>query len=170
MFVGGCRSGKSRVAEEFVVRHHRSPCYVATMTGGTDPELRSRIELHRQRRGDCWRLIEEPTGLAELLAVPPIGVDALLIDCLTMWLTNLLLADFSDKDIADEVERLVAGLAGSQIAVVLVANEVGLGIVPDSPLGRRFRDLAGGLNQRLAAVCERVVFVAAGLPLCLKDV
>ncbi len=170
MFVGGCRSGKSRLAEEFVARHYRSPCYVATMTGGSDPELQTRIELHRQRRGDCWRLIEEPRGLAELLVTPPAGIDALLVDCLTMWLTNLLLAELSDEEVAAEMERLVAGLAGSEIAVVLVANEVGLGIVPDTSLGRRFRDLAGALNQRVAAVCERVVLVAAGLPLSLKDV
>jgi len=167
-FLGGCRSGKSRLAEEFVTRHFSRPCYVATMTKGHDPELHERIQIHQKRRGDAWRLIEEPRDLGRILLSQP-DVDVVLIDCLSMWLTNLLLADLSDHDIFAEVGKLIEAMAACSATVVLVANEVGLGIVPDSALGRRFRDLAGVVNQQVVKVCRRVIFVAAGLPLVLKD-
>lgn len=168
-FIGGCRSGKSRLAEEFVARHFQRPCYVATMTTSQDPELQERLEIHQKRRGAHWQLIEEPRHLAGLLLAPA-DCDVVLIDCLTMWLTNLLLADLDDQDIRAEVAALVQAVAASVVPVVMVANEVGLGIVPETPLGRRFRDLAGWLNQQVAECCPRVIFVAAGLPLVLKDV
>ncbi len=168
LFLGGCRSGKSRLAEEFVVDHFRRPCYVATMTSSADPELQARIALHQQRRGESWQVIEEPRQLRRLLMSPP-DADVILIDCLSMWLTNLLLADLSDDDIQQEVAALRQAIIACLPAVVLVANEVGLGIVPDSALGRRFRDLAGAVNQQMAQVCQRVVLVSVGLPLILKD-
>ncbi|MBU0681353.1 MAG: bifunctional adenosylcobinamide kinase/adenosylcobinamide-phosphate guanylyltransferase [Proteobacteria bacterium] len=167
-YLGGCRSGKSRLAEEFVVSNFSRPCYVATMTRGQDVELHDRIDIHQKRRGDCWQLIEEPRDLGRILSAPN-DADVVLIDCLTMWLTNLLLADLSDDDIRKVVTEFVQAISCCQVTVVLVANEVGLGIVPDSSLGRRFRDLAGWLNQQVAEVCQRVIFVAAGLPLILKD-
>lgn len=168
LFLGGCRSGKSRLAEEFVVRHCSRPSYVATMMKGHDSELHERIEIHQKRRGDSWQLIEEPTDLCRVLASYQ-DDDVVLVDCLTMWLTNLLLADLSDHDIQLEVADLVQSITSCLATVVMVANEVGLGIVPDSTLGRRFRDLAGWLNQQVAEVSQRVIFVAAGLPLILKD-
>lgn len=168
LFLGGCRSGKSRLAEEYVVRHFKQPCYVATMTRSDDSELYERIALHQKQRGDSWRLIEEPKDLCRVLARP--DGDALLIDCLTMWLTNLLLADLTEEEIRQEIAALIETISTCPVPVVFVANEVGLGIVPDSALGRSFRDLAGWLNQQVAKVSERVIFVAAGLPLILKDV
>lgn len=167
-YVGGCRSGKSRLAEDFVAGAYSRPCYVATMTPSSDGELQERIALHRQRRGDQWQLIEEPRALAPLLT-GPLAADVLLIDCLTMWLTNLLLAGLSDQAVRQEGDALVEAIHHCPRSVVLVANEVGLGIVPESDLGRRFRDLAGWLNQQVAAACRRVVLVTAGLPLLLKD-
>lgn len=167
LFLGGCRSGKSRLAEEFVVSHFSRPSYVATMMKSHDPELHERIELHKKRRGDSWQLIEEPHDVCSVLSHP--DGDAVLIDCLSMWLTNLLLADLSDHKIQQEVARLVQAISSCPASVVMVANEVGLGIVPDTSLGRRFRDLAGWLNQQMAEVSRRVIFVAAGLPLILKD-
>lgn len=168
LYLGGCRSGKSRLAEEFVASHFKRPCYVATMMKSHDPELHERIEIHQKRRGDSWHLIEEPRELCQVLASRQ-DEDVILIDCLTLWLTNLLLADLADHEIRLEVAALAQAISSCQASVVLVANEVGLGIVPDSVLGRRFRDLAGWLNQQVAEVCQRVLFVAAGLPLTLKD-
>ncbi len=168
LYLGGCRSGKSRLAEEFVVGTYSRPCYVATMIRGHDSELHARIEIHQKRRGDNWQLIEEPRELSRVL-LSCSDADVILIDCLTMWLTNLLLADLSEQDIRQEVAALTDALKSCSASVVLVANEVGLGIVPDSALGRRFRDLAGLLNQQMAEVCQRVILVAAGLPLILKD-
>ncbi|MEN8258140.1 MAG: bifunctional adenosylcobinamide kinase/adenosylcobinamide-phosphate guanylyltransferase [Thermodesulfobacteriota bacterium] len=166
-FLGGCRSGKSRLAEEFVVNNFSRPCYVATMTQSADSELHERIKIHQNRRGDSWQLIEEPQDLCTVLSQPE--SDVILIDCLTMWLTNLLLADLSDNDIRVKVNEFSRAISNCPASVVMVSNEVGLGIVPDSVLGRRFRDLAGWLNQQVAEVSQRVILVAAGLPQVLKD-
>ncbi len=166
LILGGCRSGKSRLAEEYVANNFSRPCYVATMTKSDDLELQERIRLHQKRRGESWQLIEEPQNLCAVLSQPE--SDVILIDCLTMWLTNLLLADLTDQDIQDEVAKLIQSITDCPASVVMVANEVGLGIVPDSVLGRRFRDLAGWLNQQVAEVSQKVIFVAAGLPQVLK--
>lgn len=168
LFLGGCRSGKSRLAEEYVISHFTQPCYVATMMRSEDSELHERIAIHQEQRGDSWLVVEEPKDLCRVLACP--DGDALLIDCLTMWLTNLLLADLTEEEIRQEIAGLIEAISTCPVPVVLVANEVGLGIVPDSALGRSFRDLAGWLNQQVAGVSQRVIFVAAGLPLTLKDV
>ena len=125
--------------------------------------MAARIAAHRSRRGADWRTVEAPRDLAAALAARrnmPV-----LIDCLTLWLSNLMLAE---ADIDAEVERLEKALAATAAPVVLVANEVGSGIVPEYPLGRRFRDLQGSLNQRMAAGADRVVLMVAGLPLALK--
>jgi len=138
--------------------------YVATAEA-LDEEMRARIDEHRQRRGAQWQTIEAPLDLAAALARLANGTQSVLIDCLTLWLSNVLLAE---RDIADECERLIAALAEAKCPVVAVSNEVGLGIVPETPLGRAFRDAQGILNQRVAAAADRVILMTAGIPLTLK--
>lgn len=167
LVLGGARSGKSAFAERELLgcSGARTPVYLATAQAWDD-EMRTRIAAHRdQREGAGWKTIEEPIELSEILA----GLDPaepVLVDCLTLWVSNLLLAE-RDTDAAAAV--LLDTLARRRAPCVLVANEVGLGIVPDNALARQFRDAAGILNQRIAARAERVVLVAAGLPVELKS-
>jgi adenosyl cobinamide kinase/adenosyl cobinamide phosphate guanylyltransferase len=166
LVLGGARSGKSRYAESLIAAlppPWQPPwSYLATAEAG-DTEMAARIATHRARRGPQWQTIEAPRDLAA--ALKSRQTMPVLVDCLTLWLSNLMLAD---ADIDAEIARLEAALADTGAPVVLVANEVGSGIVPDNPLGRRFRDLQGVLNQRMAARADRVVFVVAGLPLAIK--
>jgi adenosylcobinamide kinase / adenosylcobinamide-phosphate guanylyltransferase len=162
LVLGGTRSGKSRYGESLVTALPSPWVYVATAEAGDD-EMAARISAHRKRRGGMWKTIEAPRDLAAALA--KCTERPTLVDCLTLWLSNLLLAG---ADIDDETERLEKALSTASAPVVLVANEVGAGIVPDHPLGRRFRDLQGILNQRMAARADRVVLMVAGLPLALK--
>ncbi len=168
LVLGGCRSGKSRYAEQWVAQNFSDKVFVATLEARDDAEMDQRIALHRQSRGIGWLTVEEPLDLAGVLDKNVTGAEVFLVDCLTMWLTNMMMQEFSDEKIQGEIARLSKTVAGLSASVVLVANEVGLGIVPESPLGRRFRDLAGWSNQQLALVCQQVVLVAAGLPLRLK--
>lgn len=161
--LGGARSGKSRFAEDLAIRDGEA-VYLATGTAG-DGEMRARIELHRARRGPGWSTVEEPLDLAAALARLARPGRPVLVDCLTLWVGNLMMADRDLAAEADALDRALAAVAGP---VVLVANEVGLGIVPDNALARSFRDAAGRLNQRVAARADTVFFVAAGLPLRLK--
>jgi adenosyl cobinamide kinase/adenosyl cobinamide phosphate guanylyltransferase len=164
--LGGARSGKSRYAESLVAGlppPWQPPwTYVATAEAG-DAEMAARIATHRVRRGPQWRTVEAPRDLAAPLAARE--RTPMLVDCLTLWLSNLMLAD---ADIDAELARLEGACGGPEAPLVLVANEVGSGIVPDTTLGRRFRDWQGVLNQRIAARADRVVLVVAGLPLMLK--
>src|SRR5580700_7745160 len=162
--LGGARSGKSRYAESLVTALPPPWRYVATAEAG-DAEMAERIATHRARRGLDWQTVEAPRDLAAALKSRQ-GAPV-LVDCLTLWLTNLMLAG-ADTDA--EFARLEQALTDATTPVVLVANEVGYGIVPDYPLGRRFRDLQGVLNQRIAARADRVVLVVAGLPLAVKGV
>ena len=160
--LGGARSGKSRYAESLIAKVPPPWIYVATAEA-IDEEMAERIAAHRARRGTSWQTIEAPRDLAAALAASEMA--PVLVDCLTLWLSNILLAEV---DIEAEIKRLEQILAASTTPMVLVANEVGYGIVPDYPLGRRFRDLQGVLNQRMAACADRVVLVVAGLPFALK--
>ena len=164
LVLGGARSGKSRYAETLIKSAAASGTYCATAEPG-DAEMRARIAAHRARRGALWWTVEEPLAVAAVIAAEASAERPLLIDCLTLWLSNLLLADRAPEE---ETAALVAALRLAASPVVLVANEVGLGLVPETALGRAFRDAAGRLNQEVAAVADRVVFVAAGLPLVLK--
>jgi adenosylcobinamide kinase / adenosylcobinamide-phosphate guanylyltransferase len=162
--LGGARSGKSRYAESLIAALPPPWIYVATAQAG-DAEMAERIALHRKRRGKDWQTVDAPDHLAA--AVAAAAADApLLVDCLTLWLSNRMLAG---ADLEAETARLEAAVAGRRRPVVVVANEVGCGIVPDNALARRFRDLQGGLNQRLAARAGRVILMVAGLPLVVKD-
>jgi adenosylcobinamide kinase / adenosylcobinamide-phosphate guanylyltransferase len=170
LVLGGARSGKSRYAEGLIETAAMHATYCATAEPG-DAEMAARIAAHRARRqevggGEFWHTVEAPLDLPTVV-VREIAPDRpMLVDCLTLWLSNLLLAD---KSIGTETRLLCAALGEAAGPVVLVANEVGLGLVPETPLGRRFRDEAGRLDQAVAAVADRVVFMAAGLPLVLKE-
>ena len=166
LILGGVRSGKSALAEQRALESGLQVVYVATATAG-DEEMAARIAHHRQRRPDAWRIVEEPLSLAAALRGSAAENHCIIVDCLTLWLTNLLLAD--DPTLLErERSALLEGLPSLPGKIILVSNEVGLGIVPLGELSRRFADEAGRLHQQLAACCERVTFVAAGLPLTLK--
>jgi adenosylcobinamide kinase/adenosylcobinamide-phosphate guanylyltransferase len=164
LLLGGARSGKSAYGEALLAAYPQR-LYLATAAAGDD-EMAERIRHHRERRGPGWETVEEPLALATTLVAQARPDRPILVDCLTLWLSNLMLAERSVEAACQELAATLPGLAGP---VVLVANEVGLGIVPDNALARAFRDHAGRLNQRLAQCCQRVVFLAAGLPLLLKD-
>ncbi|MGQ9631183.1 MAG: bifunctional adenosylcobinamide kinase/adenosylcobinamide-phosphate guanylyltransferase [bacterium] len=164
---GGCRSGKSgygiRLAESFPRR-----VFLATAQA-LDPEMEERIRRHRASRGPGWRTVEEPYDLAGALEGIGEGDEVVLIDCITLWLSNLLLKFEEDEaKIWDAVGRLLEVLREGRRNVIIISNEVGMGIVPDNPLARRFRDIAGGVNQMLAGVADEVVVMFAGLPIILK--
>ncbi len=165
LVLGGARSGKSAYAERLVEEAGGTCVYLATATAG-DREMGERIARHQARRGRHWITVEEPLDLAQALAAAAGPGRAVLVDCLTLWLSNLLVAG---RDIARERERLMQVLPGLDGALVLVSNEVGLGIVPENALARRFRDEAGWLHQAIAAHASSVVFMAAGLPMTLKS-
>jgi len=163
LVLGGTRSGKSRYAESLIAATPPPWVYVATAQA-LDAEMAERIARHRKRRGDGWHTIEEPHDLEDAIDAAPAGA-AVLVDCLTLWLTNRMLTAAAMEVAAG---RLEAALARRNGLTVLVSNEVGAGIVPDNALARRFTDLQGRLNQRLAACADRVVLVVAGLPLIVK--
>ncbi|HEX2447043.1 MAG TPA: bifunctional adenosylcobinamide kinase/adenosylcobinamide-phosphate guanylyltransferase [Methyloceanibacter sp.] len=163
LVLGGARSGKSRYAESLIAAEPPPWIYVATAEA-RDDEMATRIASHRARRDDRWQTVEAPNDLAAALAAVPARAPV-LVDCLTLWLSNRLLAE-ADND--GEIEALERALAGHDGVVVLVSNDVGSGIVPDNALARRFRDLQGALNQRIAAKASRVVLMVAGLPLFVK--
>jgi len=164
LILGGARSGKSAYAEKLAESAAGEKVYLATARAG-DEEMRERIRRHRDRRGRAWTTVEEPEALAEAIAERAAPDAFILVDCLTLWLTNLLLAE---RDIETETGRLLETLEKADGSIVFVSNEVGQGIVPDNALARAFRDEAGRLNQRIADVADHVVLVAAGLPLALK--
>ncbi len=164
LVLGGARSGKSRYAQCLVEDAARSGTYLATAEAG-DAEMAERIAAHRARRGPFWRTVEAPLAVASAIAAAA-PEHPVLVDCVTLWLSNLLMAGRQPDDEAGGLCRALHEAVGP---VVLVSNEVGMGLVPDTPLGRRFRDAAGRLNQEIAALADRVVFVAAGLPLVLKE-
>src|SRR5262245_48252244 len=175
LVLGGARSGSGTYAEKLVD---------GTLTGGAprpalliatadpadsarygDEEMAARIAAHRERRGAHWSTVEEPVDLADVLRCHGAGDRPVLVDCLTVWLSNLLLRD---HDVAAASDTLVSALMDAHVDIVLVANEVGLGIVPDNALARRFRDEAGRLNMRLAQHAGHVVFLVAGVPMTIK--
>ncbi len=164
LVLGGAASGKSAYAEELTLRLPGTPVYIATAQA-FDDEMTDKIAAHRQRRGGAWTTIEEPLELPTAITENGVANTVLLVDCLTLWLSNLVTAE---RDIAAETDTLVDAIRGVQGHIVLVSNELGLGLVPGDQLSRRFRDLQGTLNQAVAAATDRVVFVAAGLPMTLK--
>jgi adenosyl cobinamide kinase/adenosyl cobinamide phosphate guanylyltransferase len=167
LVTGGARSGKSRFAEQRL--DQLAPGgpwrYVATAEA-LDDEMRARIAHHRARRGEAWRTVEDPRALAAALAVPDAA--GVLVDCVTIWLSNLLLDGADDDALLAAADEAAAAARAAACPIVFVTNEVGAGIVPENALARRFRDVAGWVNQRLAAAADEVFLVAAGLPLKLR--
>lgn len=164
--LGGARSGKSAFAQQRAHTSQLKVFYLATAEAG-DAEMATRIARHRAERPADWYLVEEPLALAAALRTHAAPDRCLLVDCLTLWLSNLLAA--SDERLLAERSALLEALPALPGHIVLVSNEVGQGIVPTHPLARRFRDEAGWLHQAIARHCDRVIFVVAGLPLTLKD-
>ncbi len=164
LVLGGARSGKSRFAEALAQDTGLARTYIATATAW-DAEMRQRIARHKADRAGLWHTVEEPLALVETLVAEVRPDRVVLVDCLTLWLTNVMLGG---RDPEAEAQRLQAALPGLAGPAILVSNEVGWGIVPDNALARAFRDAQGRLNQAMAQACGRVVLVAAGLPLWLK--
>ena len=166
LILGGARSGKSAFAQQRAVASGLSVIYLATAEAH-DAEMTERIARHRADRPTDWGLVEEPLALATALRIHATPDRCLLVDCLTLWLSNMLAA--GDERLEAEISDLTRTLPTLPGQLLLVSNEVGQGIVPANPLARRFRDQAGLLLQSTAACCDRVTFVIAGLPLTLKD-
>lgn len=164
LVLGGARSGKSRYAQSRAEAHAGTLAYIATAQA-LDGEMETRIARHRQDRGPRWITLEEPLDLPGAIAGAARQADAIMVDCLTLWLTNLMLVD---ADLHLVTHALGHAIAACPCPLVLVSNEVGLGIVPDNALARAFRDEAGRLNQAIAAQADEAQFIAAGLPLRLK--
>jgi len=165
LILGGARSGKSAYAERLAADHAGERIYIATAET-IDAEMDERIAHHRRRRGPAWRTIDAPVELAASLSAHDGEGRFILIDCITVWINNLM---FHERDVEPAVAELCAAVSAVQARVVLVSNEVGWGIVPDNALARRFRDEAGRANQVLAAAADEAVLVVAGLPLVLKQ-
>lgn len=164
LVLGGARSGKTGFAERLTEAAAPSRVYIATGQA-FDAEMEERIALHKAARGAGWRTVETPLDPARALEQAR-GSEAVLLDCLTLWLSNLM---HHERDIETETEGLLGAASRCSAPVVMVSNEVGLGLVPETPLGRAFRDAQGRLNQQIAARADRVAFVAAGLPIWLRD-
>ncbi|MGH6833338.1 MAG: bifunctional adenosylcobinamide kinase/adenosylcobinamide-phosphate guanylyltransferase [Methyloceanibacter sp.] len=164
LVLGGARSGKSRYGEWLIATYPKPWLYIATAEA-KDAEMAERIAAHKARREAGWQTVEAPHELPEALAAAPEG-SAVLVDCLTLWLSNLMLGAFDVEKMTSKFEQALSARVGP---TVLVSNEVGLGIVPDNALARRFRDAQGTLNQRLAAQAARVIMMVAGVPVAVKS-
>jgi len=164
LILGGARSGKSRLAERLCIQSGLERIYVAT-SAAWDEEMRARIDLHKQQRGDGWTTLEEQMDLAGVLVREAQPGRVLLVDCLTLWLTNVMLAE---RDLDLETNQLAEAAQAASGPCVFVSNETGLGIVPENRMARTFRDAQGRLNQAMAEVCSQAIFVTAGQPIILK--
>jgi adenosylcobinamide kinase / adenosylcobinamide-phosphate guanylyltransferase len=166
LITGGARSGKSSYAEQRARELGPRRLYIATAEAN-DEEMRQRIEEHKRRRGNEWVTIEEPIELAETLLAQRAQTDCALVDCLTLWLGNLLLG-YDARDAQEKIQQFVETTRQLDFHLVLVSNEVGWGIVPDNALARQFRDLSGLANQRMATAANEVVLMVAGIPMTIE--
>lgn len=168
LITGGCRSGKSsyalKLGEAAGGQHN---LFIATCVAHDD-EMRARVVRHQQARGPRWQTLEVPLELTEIIARHQSKASVMVVDCLTLWLTNLMMAGSGDKTIIQKIESLSLAVNQSTSPIILVSNEVGAGIVPENSMARRFRDLAGWANQHLAAACPCVIWMVAGIPVTIK--
>lgn len=166
LVLGGARSGKSSWALRYTEAQYRSFIFLATARA-LDDEMAERIRLHKSSRGPQWQLIEEPIEVSEAFRTRCGNVEAVLVDCLTVWLSNVMF-EKGIENIDFYEEDLLKTLSMRERNIIVVSNELGMGIVPENPLGRKFRDLSGQINQNMAAMADKVVFLTAGLPMYLK--
>lgn len=164
---GGCRSGKSQFALDYANHHFHKKLYLATCEA-LDEEMAKRIEDHKKKRGLDWQTVEEPIKVADAIRQHANNTEVILLDCITLWLSNLLMRQKSDHEVLNEVSTLIDTVKQGQSSFIIVSNEVGMGIVPIESLGRRFRDLAGMANQKIASVAQTVVFMVSGMSVLLK--
>ena len=164
LILGGSRSGKSTYAESLAERHEGPHIYIATAEA-TDPEMAARINEHRKRRGPFWNTLESPLNLISSIKQNSTSKNIILVDCLTIWISNLMMASYSVIDESENLAKLMSQIEGT---IIFVSNEVGQGIVPDNPLARTFRDYSGNLNQLIAEVADEVYLVTAGIPINIK--
>ncbi len=167
LIIGGCRSGKSDRAQALAEAVDGRRLYIATCIP-QDPEMHERIALHRRKRGAGWETVETALDLDAVLRQERPLADVILVDCLTLWVTNILMEDETGGLLPEYLGRLLDALVEPGCPVVLVTNEVGAGIVPDNRLARRFRDATGQTNQAVAAVVDRVIWMVAGIPVTVK--
>jgi len=166
---GGCRSGKSRYALDYANQHFSKKLYLATCEP-LDEEMAQRIEHHKKTRGPEWQTVEEPIEIVEKIRQYGDKVEVILLDCITLWLSNLLIKWNDDLRVMEEVNQLIDTIKQSQTFFIMVSNEVGMGIVPAEPLSRRFRDLSGMANQKIAEMADTVIFTVSGIPIFLKGI
>ncbi len=164
---GGCRSGKSRFALDYANKHFKSKIFLATAPA-LDDEMKQRIKAHQEARGPEWATIEEHTDIAKAVASVETDYEVILLDCMTLWLSNLIMAGEPESQIFSRTEAFIEAIQKISQSVIIVSNEVGYGIVPVNDIARRFRDIMGTVNQRLAACAHVVVWTIAGLPQILK--
>ena len=166
--LGGARSGKSSYAVELAKRLNKKTVFIATCIS-FDEEMKERIKMHKTLRPKEWDLIEEGKDISSVLAGFKNKYKVILIDCLGMWLSNLLLDGLKDKEIEKEVFKLINSISKLKGVTIIVSNEVGTGIVPDNPLARKFRDLLGIVNQVMAKNADEVIFMQSGIPVIIKE-
>ena len=166
LVIGGARSGKSSWALKYAEKRYTSHLFVATARA-TDPEMEERIRLHKESRGKNWKLVEEPIDLPGVIPKHGREYDVLLIDCLTVWLNNIMFEKGTDAVNTYE-SSLIESIKNRPCNLIMVSNETGFGVVPDNSIARAFRDLCGRMNQRIAEISDCVVLMVAGLPLYLK--
>jgi adenosylcobinamide kinase/adenosylcobinamide-phosphate guanylyltransferase len=164
---GGCRSGKSRYAIDYANRHFSKKLYLATCEI-LDEEMARRVENHKKMRGMEWVTVEEPIEVVETIREYQDQVEVILLDCMTLWLSNLLLKWDDDAKVMMEIDRFTSAIKDVWVSLIFVSNEVGMGIVPGDPIGRRFRDLSGMANQKIAEAADSVIFMVSGIPIFLK--
>ena len=167
LVLGGCRSGKSDHALNLAENMGSRCIFVATCVP-RDEEMRQRVKRHKAERSETWQTLEVPVDLCGAIAEHSPFADVMLVDCLTLWLNNLLMETEDVDRIRKNIGRLADAIQNAPHAIVLVSNEVGAGIVPENPLARLYRDLAGWTNQAMAAVCDRVIWTVAGIPVTIK--
>ncbi len=168
LITGGCRSGKSRYALEIAEKiQDGRKCFLATCEPGDD-EMKQRIKRHQEERGKDWETVETPLKLAENIAASGKKTDVMVVDCLTLWISNLLIKYDDEDKVLESINLLMEALQSTDSSVIMVTNEVGMGIVPENRLARIFRDIVGFANQRAAQCAEQVVWMVSGIPVMIK--